>query len=326
MSRLQLLVIGILEVVFYGINNLIAVKYLKYADAGGSIVIHTFGAYFGLALSRVLYSKDSLDNPKEGSVYQSDIFAMIGTVFLWLFWPSFNAALLPPDYVAQQRSIINTYFSLTAACVTTFVLSPVFHRGGGKWRLSMVHVQNATLAGGVAVGTASNMAINPFGALLIGSLAGALSTVGYVYMSPLLMSFTKIHDTCGVNNLHGMPGIFGGIAGAIVAAGADAQTYGYEGLFSVWSARAPKMNSREYWELRDMGVKFNVGDQRTASVQAGYQVAGLVVTLAVAIIGGIVTGFIVKRSFCDTPTQEQMYDDDDYWEIPDSDVGPVAKV
>lgn len=61
-----------------------------------------------------------------------------GTVFLWLFWPSFNAALLPPDYVAQQRSIINTYFSLTAACVTTFVLSPMFQRSGGKWRLSMV--------------------------------------------------------------------------------------------------------------------------------------------------------------------------------------------
>ena len=46
-----------------------------------------------------------------------------------------------------------------------------------------VHVQNATLAGGVAVGTVSNMAINPFGALLIGSCAGALSTVGYVYIS-----------------------------------------------------------------------------------------------------------------------------------------------
>ena len=59
---------------------MIAVNYLKYADAGGSIVIHTFGAYFGLALSRVLYSKDSLDNPKEGSVYQSDIFAMIGKI------------------------------------------------------------------------------------------------------------------------------------------------------------------------------------------------------------------------------------------------------
>ena len=77
-SRLQLLVIGTLEVVFYAINELIAVEFLKYADAGGSVIIHTFGAYFGLALSRVLYTKKALDNPKEESNYHSDLFAMIG--------------------------------------------------------------------------------------------------------------------------------------------------------------------------------------------------------------------------------------------------------
>ena len=62
----------------------------------------------------------------------------LGTIFLWMYWPSFNAALVAPDYVAQHRSVINTYFSLAAACVTTFALSPVFQRNGGKWRLSMV--------------------------------------------------------------------------------------------------------------------------------------------------------------------------------------------
>ena len=77
-SRLQLLVIGILEVVFYAINELIAVEFLKYSDAGGSIIIHAFGAYFGLALSRVLHDKKALDSPKEASVYHSDLFAMIG--------------------------------------------------------------------------------------------------------------------------------------------------------------------------------------------------------------------------------------------------------
>ena len=55
-----------------------------------------------------------------------------------MYWPSFNAALVAPDYVAQHRSVINTYFSLAAACVTTFALSPVFQREGAKWRLSMV--------------------------------------------------------------------------------------------------------------------------------------------------------------------------------------------
>ena len=55
-----------------------------------------------------------------------------------MYWPSFNAALVAPDYVAQHRSVINTYFSLAAACVTTFALSPLFQRDGTKWKLSMV--------------------------------------------------------------------------------------------------------------------------------------------------------------------------------------------
>jgi len=40
--------------------------------------IHTFGAYFGLAVSRMLYKKSQTNSNKEGSVYHSDIFAMVG--------------------------------------------------------------------------------------------------------------------------------------------------------------------------------------------------------------------------------------------------------
>ncbi|CAH3195186.1 unnamed protein product [Porites evermanni] len=296
-SRLQLLVIGVLEIIFYAINELIAVEFLKFSDAGGSIIIHAFGAYFGLALSRTLYTKKALDSPKEGSNYHSDLFAMIGTVFLWMYWPSFNAALVAPDYVAQHRSVINTYFSLAAACVTTFALSPVFQREGGKWRLSMVHVQNATLAGGVAIGTASNMSISPWGALLIGCCAGALSTVGYAYVTPFLTKYTKTHDTCGVNNLHGMPGILGAIAGAIAAANANADKYGYDGMYNIWPGMAPEKNSTEHLKLMNLGVTVS-GDGRSAKAQAGYQIAGLAVALGIAVIGGIVTGkiFVVVQS------------------------------
>ncbi|KAL9951041.1 hypothetical protein ACROYT_G043633 [Oculina patagonica] len=314
-SRLQLLIIGTLEIVFYAINEMIAIKFLQYADAGGSIIIHTFGAYFGLALSRVLYTEKALDSPKEESNYHSDLFAMIGTIFLWMYWPSFNAALVAPDYVAQHRSIINTYYSLAAACVTTFALSPLFQRKGGKWRLSMVHVQNATLAGGVAVGTASNMSINPWVALLIGCCAGALSTVGYAYVTPFLTKYTKTHDTCGVNNLHGMPGILGGIAGAIAAAHADVDKYGYDGMFSLWGSRAPEKNSTEHIKLTNLGVTFDAGDGRSAKAQAGFQIAGLAVALAIAVIGGIVTGFVAK--WIDPVSREQMYDDEDFWEVPE---------
>ena len=48
-------------------------------DPGCSMVVHTFGAYYGLAVARVLYLDDvAKAEKKEGSVYHSDIFAMIG--------------------------------------------------------------------------------------------------------------------------------------------------------------------------------------------------------------------------------------------------------
>jgi ammonium transporter Rh len=45
-----------------------------------------------------------------------------------------------------------------------------------------VHIQNATLAGGVAIGTACDMMIYPYGALIVGVVGGSLSVAGYRYI------------------------------------------------------------------------------------------------------------------------------------------------
>jgi ammonium transporter Rh len=39
--------------------------------------------------------------------------------------------------------------------------------------------------------------------MLIGSAAGIISTLGYSHIQPLLLAKIRLHDTCGIHNLHG---------------------------------------------------------------------------------------------------------------------------
>jgi len=173
------------------------------ADCGGTIIIHVFGAYFGLCAAKVLGPPS--DDALNASSYTSDIFSLVGTVFLWLFWPSFVAGALPGGD-GQTTALINTVLALLASTVVTFGLTPLLMDG----KIGTVPIQNATLAGGVSIGATANL-VGPFGALCVGGIAGLLSTWGFV-KSPFFGSV----DTCGISNLHGMPGLLGGVFSIMV--------------------------------------------------------------------------------------------------------------
>ena len=87
-----------------------------------------------------------------------------------------------------------------------------------KGKLSIADMANAALAGGVAVGATCNTISAP-GAFGIGLLAGAVCVLGYTVVQPRFQSALKIVDTCGVHNLHGMPGLVGGLAAIVVIPG-----------------------------------------------------------------------------------------------------------
>ncbi|KAG8445810.1 hypothetical protein GDO86_010554 [Hymenochirus boettgeri] len=128
-SPVQMLLMAIIEITIFACNEHLA-GYLGASDTGASMTIHAFGAYFGLAAAAVLY-RPGLKNghENEGSVYHSDLFAMIGTLFLWMFWPSFNSAIADPG-LNQEMAIVNTYFSLAACVLTAFAISSlVEHKG-----------------------------------------------------------------------------------------------------------------------------------------------------------------------------------------------------
>lgn len=267
-----------------------------------SIFVHVFGAYFGLAASFALQHKRSVESEKESSSYASDIFSMIGTLFLFCFWPSFNAGTAFGD--ARTRAIVNTYISISASVVLTFTISALV----GKGKEEIIHIQNATLAGGVAVGAVSDKDIGLFGAMIIGSVAGVISTLGYKYLLELLKKI-HIHDTCGVHNLHGLPGVLSGIA-SIALAGIPARSFYHENLSSKC---------------------LSGGLDRTYSVQAAYQCAGLVLTLGMAIVGGLLTGVFLRLPIFSSPDNDSYFDDSLNWHVPkdfvaeDSALGTLIK-
>jgi ammonium transporter Rh len=195
-----------------------------YQDTAGSVIIHAFGAYFGLGLSLALTTARQRSQPIESDA-TSDRFAMLGSMVLWIFWPSFATAIVPFEEMPQ--TVVNTVLALCGATLSTYFLSTYFHKG----KTSMVDMANAALAGGVAIGSTCNI-VSPTGAFAIGLLAGAVSVIGYVFIQPKLEARFKIIDTCGVHNLHGMPGLLGALTAIVVVPGiAAAQFIGI--IFSV---------------------------------------------------------------------------------------------
>jgi len=47
----QLMFLVFWQMIFYGLNEAIGVKLFKATDMGGSIFVHSFGAYYGVAAS-----------------------------------------------------------------------------------------------------------------------------------------------------------------------------------------------------------------------------------------------------------------------------------
>jgi len=90
--------------------------------------------------------------------------------------------------------------------------------------LNMEIVLNSTLAGGVAIGSGADLVVSAMASMIIGFFAGVLSALGYIFLSEK-MAKIGIHDTCGVHNLHGMPGVLGGLVG-VFSAGFASSSFG----------------------------------------------------------------------------------------------------
>jgi len=283
LNFIQYLIMATFHAFFYSIAYGLGLGYLGAVDVGGSMYIHTFGAYFGLAASFALKGKFK-DFSKCASSYNSNLFGFIGTIFLWMYWPSFNSA--PQGGAAQFRAIVNTYLSLTASCLIVFILSAFLKDG----KLHPEYILNATLAGGVMIGNSADLITQPWAALLIGCCAGTLSILGFHYINAWVFEKIGLHDTCGIHYLHGMTGFIGGIIGAIFAGTATKDQLG-DSLLILYPRR----------------------ETISANMQGCYQLAALAIVLAIALSSGFLTGLFLRIPIFSH--LQNAFDDREKWEI-----------
>jgi ammonium transporter Rh len=210
----QYLLIGLLFTPLYALNEWILLSGSiipsgAFLDTAGSVVIHAFGAYFAFGMITKLSSSKDGGEPLETSKV-SNQFAMLGSAALWIFWPSFCSALVNVNQIPLVA--VNTVLALCGSTLSTYVFSVLIR---GKIELS--DIANASLAGGVAIG-ATVAEVTPGWSMLIGLVAGMISVIGFTKIQPRLEIITGGIDSCGVHNLHGMTGVFGGIIAAVFVA------------------------------------------------------------------------------------------------------------
>ncbi|XP_056413047.1 RH-like protein [Hyla sarda] len=220
MNPVQLVVMTLLELPVFTANRYIMTQHLKMNNHNSMMHGHIFGAYFGLAVSWIIIpplpgNKASEENEK--SRPKSELFSILGTLFLWMFWPSYNSIMLT-DSSQLRNAVYNTFFSLAASTVTVFSVSALLNQKGA---FKMIIVRNAILAGGVSAGFIAYMVQHPWISMTLGLLAGLVSTIGFTYLQNTMNFITLVHDTCGIHYTFGMPGLLGGIAYTVIILVAD---------------------------------------------------------------------------------------------------------
>ena len=65
-SPVQCLIMIMIEVLLYKLNHYVCFQILAITDIGGSIVLHIFSTYFGLAVARCLFKKSQAEHKSEG--------------------------------------------------------------------------------------------------------------------------------------------------------------------------------------------------------------------------------------------------------------------
>ncbi len=178
-------------------------------DFAGSTVVHSVGAWVGLAGAVVIgprigkYTKEGKARAIPG---QNLALGALGVFILWFGWFGFNsgsqlAAAGSGNASAISHIFITTNLAAAAGAVSAMIVTWIKYKRPG---LSLT--LNGALAGLVAI-TAGCDVVSPGGAAIIGVLAGILLVFGVEFIDKVL----KVDDPVGAISVHGLNGALGTI-------------------------------------------------------------------------------------------------------------------
>lgn len=168
-------------------------------DFAGSVVVHATGGW--LALPAIMLLGNRLKRCDENAIKVSSIpFLALGSWALIVGWFGFNVMSSGNLEGMSGLVAINSLMAMAGGTIAAMFVS--------KNDAGFVH--NGALAGLVAVCAGSDL-YHPVAALVVGSVAGAL----FVFLFQIETGSWKIDDVLGVWPLHGMCGVWGGIAAGV---------------------------------------------------------------------------------------------------------------
>ena len=167
-------------------------------DFAGSIVVHAVGGWLALAAVLRLGARTGRYGPNGRPYPPSSIpWLALGTWLLCIGWFGFNVMSAQSIAAVSGLVALNSLMAMVGGILVAALMS--------KADPGFVH--NGALAGLVAVCAGSDV-FHPVGALIVGGAAGGIFVLGFTYTQEKL----KIDDVLGVWPLHGLCGLWGGIA------------------------------------------------------------------------------------------------------------------
>lgn len=186
----------------YGIQAWLEASFgARFHDFAGSIQVHALGGWLALAAVLRMGARVGRYGPNGRPFAPSSIpWLALGTWLLCIGWFGFNVMSAQSVAGVSGLVAINSLMAMVGGIIAAVVI--------GRNDPGFTH--NGALAGLVAVCAGSDL-YHPLAALAVGAVAGAIFVKGFTLTQEKL----KIDDVLGVWPLHGLCGLWGGIAAGI---------------------------------------------------------------------------------------------------------------